>query len=147
MISCANSTSKPGPLQSQPSARSGRQEFVSIGKAARLLCVAEQTLRNYERDGLLKSYRTLGGSKHGHRRYRLSELQQQVLGVDSATEKDDEQGKAICIGDSIRWCDTWRKWLFWDGCRWAIDNRCAVEVAAKTVAKDLWLEVVTDACE
>lgn len=55
-------------------------QFVSIGKAAELLGCSVQSLRLWERDGRISSYRTCGGA--GHRRYRLSELQEEVLGVD-----------------------------------------------------------------
>lgn len=60
---------------SAPSSR-----FVSIGQASEVLGVSRQALRLYEQQGKITSYRTCGGA--GHRRYRLSELQEQVLGVD-----------------------------------------------------------------
>jgi len=55
-------------------------QFVSIGKASELLGVSKQALRLWESEGRISSYRTCGGA--GHRRYRLSELQKEVLGVD-----------------------------------------------------------------
>lgn len=54
-------------------------QFVSIGKASELLGVSKQALRLWESEGRISSYRTCGGA--GHRRYRLSELEEEVLGV------------------------------------------------------------------
>lgn len=45
--------------------------LISINKAAKMLGVAQGTLRNWDRTGMLKSVKTIGG----HRRYRLSDLE------------------------------------------------------------------------
>lgn len=44
------------------------------------------------------------------------------------------------FGDSIRWCAPQKKWLIWDGNRWAFDDRCQIEARAKEVANHLWTE-------
>lgn len=61
-------------------------QFVSIGKAAELLGCSTASLRLWESEGRISSYRMFGG---GHRRYLLTELQKQVFGdvVESSTEK------------------------------------------------------------
>jgi hypothetical protein len=46
-------------------------DTLSIGKAAKLLGVCPETLRNWDRNGLLKPVKTVGG----HRRYRLEDIQ------------------------------------------------------------------------
>ena len=44
---------------------------ISIGKAAKMLGVHIETLRNWEREGKIKSIKTAGG----HRRFILSEIE------------------------------------------------------------------------
>jgi len=58
--------------KTQPSAKpSEKTNLISSGKAASLLSVAPETLRRYERQGLISSEKTSGG----HRRFRESELE------------------------------------------------------------------------
>lgn len=45
-------------------------ELISIKKAAKMLGVAQSTLREWDKNGRLKPIRTVGG----HRRYRLADL-------------------------------------------------------------------------
>ena len=49
----------------------GRGRLVPIGEAARLLGVSATTLRAWDRAGLLRPWRTLGG----HRRYAPADLE------------------------------------------------------------------------
>jgi putative DNA primase/helicase len=44
------------------------------------------------------------------------------------------------FGDSIRYCHPWKKWLVWDGCRWAIDQRGTIEQFAKETVAAMYLE-------
>lgn len=44
--------------------------MLNIGEASKLLGVSKRTLRNWERDGKIKSFRTPGN----HRRYDENEL-------------------------------------------------------------------------
>ncbi|MEQ9379401.1 MAG: phage/plasmid primase, P4 family, partial [Pirellulales bacterium] len=44
-------------------------------------------------------------------------------------------------GDDIRYCGQWKKYLVWDGKRWALDIRNRAEQITKTVADDLWQEL------
>jgi putative resolvase len=45
-------------------------QLINIGEAARLLAVCQDTLRKWERKGLIESVRTIGG----HRRYKMSDI-------------------------------------------------------------------------
>jgi putative resolvase len=47
-----------------------QDKILSISEAARYLGVFPLTLRNWEKKGMLKAFRTLGG----HRRFKKSEL-------------------------------------------------------------------------
>ncbi|WP_437202004.1 phage/plasmid primase, P4 family [Planctomicrobium sp. SH664] len=44
-------------------------------------------------------------------------------------------------GDRVKFCQTWNRWIAWDGCRWAPDESGAVYRLAKTVADSIWSEV------
>ncbi|MCC7235424.1 MAG: hypothetical protein IT163_08980 [Bryobacterales bacterium] len=44
-------------------------------------------------------------------------------------------------GDRLRYCPAFRKWLVWDGRRWAVDDKCA----ARRLAKQAMLEYLTEA--
>ncbi|MCA9109823.1 MAG: hypothetical protein KDA52_07740 [Planctomycetaceae bacterium] len=41
-------------------------------------------------------------------------------------------------GDKVRYCHPWKKWLIWDGCRWAVDDDGGVERLADTIADNVW---------
>lgn len=69
--------------------------FVSIGKASKLLGISPQSLRDWEKAGKLTAYRTCG-NEHGHRRYLLSQLEAQALGVNQASPIS-EGGRKIAI--------------------------------------------------
>jgi putative DNA primase/helicase len=45
------------------------------------------------------------------------------------------------FGDRLRYCPAFRKWLVWDGRRWAVDNRGA----ARHLAKQAMLEYLSEA--
>ena len=47
------------------------EELIGIKKAAHMLGVDPETLRNWDNNGQLKAIRTKGG----HRRYKLSDIQ------------------------------------------------------------------------
>ena len=47
------------------------EELIGIKKAAQMLGVNPETLRNWDKNGQLKSVRTKGG----HRRYKLSDIE------------------------------------------------------------------------
>lgn len=47
-----------------------KSNFVPISKAVAILGVSQSTLYRYEKAGLIKTYRTVGG----HRRFSLDEL-------------------------------------------------------------------------
>jgi MerR family transcriptional regulator/heat shock protein HspR len=57
-------------------------ELLSTAAAARVIGVHPQTLRSYERDGLIEAVRTPGNQ----RRFRLGDLQQLL--------RDDQEPKA-----------------------------------------------------
>lgn len=46
-------------------------------------------------------------------------------------------------GDDLRWIDSWRKFLVWDGQRWAADNSPQVDRWAKEVAAGIFQEIAT----
>jgi len=48
------------------------KDYISIGRAARIAGVHEDTLRNWEDEGIIKPIRTLGG----HRRYKESDIRE-----------------------------------------------------------------------
>jgi hypothetical protein len=41
----------------------------------------------------------------------------------------------------VRWVGPWDKWLIWDGKRWKVDQALAIELKAKRIAADLWVEI------
>ncbi|MCH8047827.1 MAG: hypothetical protein IID44_29385 [Planctomycetes bacterium] len=41
-------------------------------------------------------------------------------------------------GTKVRYCHTWRKWLEWDGTRWAIDETGAITRRAKATLDALF---------
>lgn len=43
-------------------------------------------------------------------------------------------------GGDLRYCHAWRKWLVWDGTRWAIDDRGAVKERAKDTVRSIYAE-------
>ncbi|MCX7927144.1 MAG: MerR family DNA-binding transcriptional regulator [Candidatus Omnitrophica bacterium] len=53
------------------------KEILTISEAAKLLGVLPLTLRNWEKKGLLRPFRTLGG----HRRFRKTDLEQIINSV------------------------------------------------------------------
>ncbi|MFH2137519.1 MAG: helix-turn-helix domain-containing protein [Candidatus Omnitrophota bacterium] len=61
------------------------EKILSISEAAKYLGVFPLTLRNWEKKGLLRSFRTPGG----HRRYKKSELDR-IMGVDREEDKIKE---------------------------------------------------------
>lgn len=67
-------------------------QYVSIGKVAQLLGVGVSSLRLWEKQGLVKAYRTPGGA--GQRRYLLSEVRAQVLGAEEETLNEERR---VCI--------------------------------------------------
>ena len=57
-------------------------KILSISKASKYLGVSSLTLRNWEKKGLIKVYRTPGR----HRRYKMSELDR-ILGLGADEDK------------------------------------------------------------
>jgi hypothetical protein len=48
---------------------------------------------------------------------------------------------AAKYGEVARWVGPWDKWLLWDGRRWKMDQSLAIEVKAKSIAKNLFAEL------
>jgi predicted site-specific integrase-resolvase len=69
--------------------------YLSIGRAASLLGCSVQSLRLWEAKGMIKAYRTCNG--HGQRRYLLSELKSQVLGINGGGAPLEERKVAIYV--------------------------------------------------
>ena len=57
------------------------------------------------------------------------------------TDRANAQRLAARFGDSLRWCEPWGKWLWWDGKRWKADNERKADCAAKEVSDEVWQEV------
>jgi len=49
------------------------------------------------------------------------------------TEKGNSERFVTVFGSNFHWVDPWGKWQAWDGKRWVVDARCAVQGAAKTM--------------
>lgn len=45
--------------------------------------------------------------------------------------------------DEIRYVGEWKRWIVWDGRRWATDNTSEIPRRAQSVAAQLWLDVST----
>lgn len=45
-------------------------------------------------------------------------------------------------GDRLRYCHAWKRWLVWDGRRWAVDDDRAVQRLAKATADNIWGEAL-----
>lgn len=56
------------------------------------------------------------------------------------TEAMNARRFAVRFHTIVRYCERWGKWLVWDGQRWAIDDRRAVDGLAKEVGQQLWAE-------
>lgn len=63
-----------------PTAPETLDQYVSIGRAAKLLDCHQETLRRWDRQGRLTAYRTPGNQ----RRFKLSDIQAVMLGEDQA---------------------------------------------------------------
>ena len=57
------------------------------------------------------------------------------------TEAANAQRLIAKHAENFRWCGKWKKWLYWDGCRWIVDEQGRVEALAADIAHDLWREV------
>ncbi len=57
------------------------------------------------------------------------------------TDAANAKRLAVMFGESVRWVDNWRKWLTWDGRRWAVDERRAIDGFAKQVGQAMWREL------
>lgn len=79
----------------------------------------------------------------GHHRVPISggSTGPKLTAVDGRTEVANGTRLAKKHGGDVRWCDVWAKWLAWDGKRWAIDQRRALDAYAKGVCRDLWNEI------
>jgi putative DNA primase/helicase len=44
-------------------------------------------------------------------------------------------------GEQIRYCYAWKKWLIWDGVRWAVDQSGQIHQIAKQVVRKIYREV------
>ncbi len=45
-------------------------------------------------------------------------------------------------GDNVHWVPAWKLWLFWDDCRWRIDEgSCVITRFAQAVSDSIWHEV------
>ena len=62
-------------------------QLISIGKAASLLGVHPDTLRNWEKSGKIQVYRTPGN----HRRYSLDELKNLLSSLPDKEAKDEKK--------------------------------------------------------
>jgi len=47
-------------------------------------------------------------------------------------------------GDDLRYCYAWRKWLVWDGTRWAIDDGAEIERLAKDTVRSIYREAAAE---
>lgn len=63
------------------------ERLISISKAAYLLGVHPDTLRNWDDSGQLRAVRTMGG----HRRYKLSEIENIQENADADREEEIKQ--------------------------------------------------------
>ncbi|WP_339908276.1 DNA primase family protein [Symmachiella dynata] len=43
-------------------------------------------------------------------------------------------------GDDIGYCHAWKKWLVWDGTRWAVDQTAEIVRRAKDISDEIWQE-------
>lgn len=61
-------------------------------------------------------------------------------GTSDYTDMGNAQRFVKQHGENARYCHPWKKWLIWDGRRWAIDETAAVQRLAKETARGLLLE-------
>jgi putative DNA primase/helicase len=64
-----------------------------------------------------------------------------IFDADGQTELGNARRFVAEHRQLVRWCEPWRRWLFWDGRRWAIDESRAVEALAKKTADAVWRDV------
>jgi hypothetical protein len=57
------------------------------------------------------------------------------------TDTNNAAGLRVRYGDVSRWVGPWDKWLLWDGSRWRMDQARAVDLRAKDIAADLFIEI------
>jgi putative DNA primase/helicase len=53
------------------------------------------------------------------------------------TDVGNAQRLVAAFGHAMRYCAPWKRWLVWDGGRWARDDRQRVREYAKTVTRDM----------
>ena len=68
-----------------------------------------------------------------------------VLRPEGRTDAANAKRLVTKHGCDIHYIDPWKKWLIWDGQRWAIDQTRRIDALAKNVVGGLWLEVATAA--
>ena len=61
--------------------------------------------------------------------------------AEGRTESANAQRLVALHGHDLRWCEPWKRWLVWDGKRWAVDQQRTVDRLARGVASGLWAEV------
>jgi len=59
----------------------------------------------------------------------------------SCTDIGNAQRLMHHYGDVIRYCTTWKRWLIWDGTRWAIDMADRIVALAKKTTRKIFAEV------
>lgn len=75
-----------------------------------------------DRDGIVRGYRESG-------------ITEDPLPEEHLTELGHARRLVKEAGHRLRWVPAWRRWLAWDGCRWALDTTGAADRVVKEVAR------------
>lgn len=75
------------------------------------------------------------GSRHSDQDQRTDKPNSSIpiTTREGRTERANSARFVKQLGDDVRRCDPWNKWLVWDTARWAVDRQCRVEALAKQV--------------
>jgi excisionase family DNA binding protein len=116
-------------------------EYLKIGEAAELLGVTENTLRNWEKDNKIKTYRN---PMNDYRLYKTSELEilLQEIKVDKKDPVEKKKDKTLSYEERRRRVGDIQCWLCknrWDG-HIVLDDKCGFQLYCELCDVFIWME-------
>jgi len=116
-------------------------EYLKIGEAAELLGVTENTLRNWEKDNKIKTYRN---PINEYRLYKTSELESllQQIKTEKREPAEEKNNKITTYEDRCKRAGDIRCWLCrerWNG-HIVLDDKCGFQLYCELCDVFIWME-------